>query len=152
MGYVERQRRLGDLAILIASDIMSTDLVMVSENESIASAWELLARGRFHHLPVLRRGHLVGVLDDQTLVRARTPGTVGTAARKVVGDILPRSFPSVRPDAPFAEIVARLRREGVDALPVVRDDGDFLGMVTATDVIAVLAEALATDVATRASA
>ncbi|MBK9179098.1 MAG: CBS domain-containing protein [Acidimicrobiales bacterium] len=149
---MERQQGLGDLAALVAADIMSTDLVMVSENESMASAWELLARGRFHHLPVLRRGHLVGVLDDQALVRARTPGTVGTAARKVVGDILPRAFPTVGPDAPFAEVVARLRAEGVDALPVVSDEGDFLGMVTATDVIAALADTLAVDVANRASA
>lgn len=145
-----RRRRIEDLASLSAADVMRSDLIMVSENESVASAWELLARGRFRHLPVLRQGHLVGVLDDQILVRTRTPGSVG-ATRQVIGDLLPRTFPTVLPDTGLAEVLQRLRAEGLDALPVVCDDGAFLGLVTADDVVELLADALV-DERTAASA
>lgn len=126
---------------LAAADLMSTELVCVGEHESVAAAWELLARGRFHHLPVMRGELCVGLLDDRTLVQVWTPGAL-SRTRRTVGELLPRRVPSVAPSTPLLEVARRMQEYGTDALVVVDVHGRLLGVVTVTDLVKALAGGL----------
>ena len=53
------------------ADIMTTDVVKMSQNKSVADAIALLAVHRFHHLIVTNAaGKLVGVVSDRDLLGA----------------------------------------------------------------------------------
>jgi len=53
------------------ADIMTTDVVKMSQNKSVADAIALLAVHRFHHLIVTNAaGKLVGVVSDRDLLSA----------------------------------------------------------------------------------
>jgi len=121
----------------VAGQVMTADVVAVTEHDSMAAAWELLARGTFHHLPVVRAGRCVGMLDDRLLLRTMPPGT-GTRRRKV-GDLLPAPLVEVGPDTPIAEVAAAMRDGHRDAAAVVDDDGYLLGVITCFDVISMVA-------------
>jgi cystathionine beta-synthase len=121
----------------LASDVMTSDVIAVTEHETLAGAWELLARGRFHHLPVVRAGRCVGILDDRLLLRTMPPGT-GTRGRRVA-DLLPAPLVEVGPDTPLDEVAAALRDGHRDAAAVVDDDGYLVGLITCFDLISLLA-------------
>lgn len=121
----------------LASDLMTTDVIAVTEHETLAGAWELLARGRFHHLPVVRSGRCVGMLDDRLVLRALTPAS-GTRGRRVA-DLLPAPLVEVGPDTPLDEVAAALVAAHRDAAAVVDDDGYLVGVITCFDIIATVA-------------
>ncbi len=123
---------------LTAADVMTPGSVSVTETDTVAAAWELLAAGDFHHLPVVRGERCVGVLDDRTLLRAWRPGGYGRA-RRPVGELLGPSCLIVGPSLPIGEVADQFCAERVDAAPVVDGDGRLLGVVTAWDLVHVLA-------------
>jgi len=51
---------------------MSTDLVTLTEDETLAHAQRCMARGRIRHLPVVRDGKLVGLVTHRDLLAAVT--------------------------------------------------------------------------------
>lgn len=123
---------------LTAGDVMTIEVVTVTETDSVAAAWELLARGDFHHLPVVRSGHYVGVLDDRALLRAWRPGAL-TRVRHTVGQFLGPAATGVSPSTPVVELARLLVDRGEDVAAVTADDGRLLGIVTASDLVRVLA-------------
>ena len=60
-------------------DYMSKDLITVDEDASIMKASKLMKQNNIRHLPVLRKGRLVGIVSDRELKeatpsKATTPG------------------------------------------------------------------------------
>lgn len=52
---------------------------------------------------------------------------------RTVGEAMTRQVLTVHPDAPFKQIVEVLVGQGIDALPVVDERGDLLGVVSGSD-------------------
>ena len=52
------------------ADLMSTDLVTLIEDETLAHAQRCMARGRIRHLPVVRDGRLTGLVTHRDLLAA----------------------------------------------------------------------------------
>jgi len=73
-------------------------------------------------------------------VAARWPaGGPDAAHRRLVAEIVRRGVQCVLPDAPVSVVARLMRCSGADAVPVIGTAGDLLGLVTATDLVAVLA-------------
>ena len=123
---------------LTAADVMTADPVSVTETESVAAAWELLARGDFHRPPVVRAGRCVGVLDDRVLLRAWRPGGLNRSLR-AFGELLSPTLVTVAPTTPVSALAELLCRRSLDAVPVVDETGRLVGVVTASDPVALLA-------------
>ena len=134
---------LGTVAIerLTAADVMTPDPITITDRDTVAAAWELLARGAFHHLPVVHAGRCIGMLDDRTLLQAWQPGMLSRVRRQVV-DLLPRRPATVRPDLPLVEVAGVLRRQGVDAVAVMDAHERLVGVVTSADIVAAVAGAV----------
>jgi CBS domain-containing protein len=128
------------LAQLRAADVMTTDALVVAEHESLAVAWELLARGGCGFLPVLRNGRVVGVIDDHALVTSRSPRFLDGRPR-LVGDAS-QPAPTVDVSAPLSVIVERLTAEGRPGLVVTDSSGAVVGIITAGRVVDLLDRAL----------
>jgi CBS domain-containing protein len=129
------------LALLNAADVMTTDPTTVADHESLAAAWEVLARGGVGFLPVSRRGRVVGVLDDRAVVHSRTTKWLDGRPR-LVGDAV-RRVASIRPSTTLPELLERFTRSGDRALVVVDDDDRAIGLVLATTVLALFEQAMA---------
>jgi CBS-domain-containing membrane protein len=129
------------LALLNAADVMTTDPTTVADHESLAAAWEVLARGGVGFLPVSRRGRVVGVLDDRAVVHSRTTKWLDGRPR-LVGDAV-RRVASIRPWTPMPELLERFTGSGDQALVVVDDDDRAIGLVLATTVLALFEQAMA---------
>ena len=78
-------------------DVMTTEVIAVTEDTSLADAVDLMQRHRVRRLPVLRDGKLLGVVSRADLVRhlgevlaAETPSTDDGALQQAVLDAIER--------------------------------------------------------------
>lgn len=126
---------------LSVSDVMSTPVVVLRDHDSIWYALERFTATGLRHLVLLDdRGALVGVVEDRFAL-AEWPMEAVTQVRRTIGQLMhetntsPLSCPRIGCAAPVEEAGRVMLSEGVDALPVVNDDGTVVGIVTGSDVL-----------------
>jgi acetoin utilization protein AcuB len=118
----------------------------VPPDATVAAALAAMRRGRFRHLPVVAGGELVGVVAHGDL--ESLPGTPLEAAESLgdrpVSEVMSGQPVTVWPDEPV-EVAARLLHEhAIGCLPVVSDDR-LVGILTESDLFAVLLRLLGGD-------
>jgi CBS domain-containing membrane protein len=122
-------------------EIMSTDLVTLTEDETLAHAQRCMARGRIRHLPVVRDGKLVGLLTHRDLLAASFSIFAEVDCgeqRRIFGTVpvveaMHRDVVSVSPELPVREAARILIENKYGCLPVVDSSGELLGIVTEAD-------------------
>src|SRR6059036_3681534 len=117
---------------MLVESVMTRSVITTEPSRSVSSAALLMRDGRFRHLPVLARGHLVGMVSDRDVT--------ATVEHHTIREVMHTDVISVTPDTPI-EVAARLMLENkIGALPVVANGGDELaGIVTHSDLFEVLA-------------
>jgi CBS domain-containing membrane protein len=148
-------RRFG---VITCGAIMSRDVVTVEPGMALADAWRQMRHHRLHALPVLNRARrVVGIvaqgdflhhagLDDYQTLGERLRALVGHVLKvrgdrpATVGEIMTSQVTTVRHDEPIAELVPLMSNSGLHHIPVVDDEGVFVGIVSQSDVLAALYE------------
>ena len=139
------------------ADVMRRDVVTVSPSASIRELAQLLREHQISGVPVVEEGRLVGTvsvsdilwLGDARSLYADDPAERARAARRMdqrtVREIMSASVFGVGPDATLAELATFFARSALRRA-IVQKDGVLLGLVSATDLIELIAEQLiATD-------
>ena len=121
-----------------AAEVMSSPVVTVSKHETLWDAWGLLYRSGLRHLVVLDGTRCVGVIDDRRIV-AEWPLGPATPHRRTVSEVMSRRCRVVIPATPISVVARIMLDERTDAIPVVTDAGDILGLITATDIVNLVA-------------
>ena len=109
---------------------MTSAVVYVRPDTSIAEAARTLARHTFSALPVVNaKDAPVGIVSDTDLMRVLLAGAAGT-----VGDFMSAPVEIIDELAAADDAILRMRSRRIHHLPVVRD-GKLVGMVTPGDVV-----------------
>ncbi len=122
--------------------IMSTNLVTVTPESTVAEARELMRDRRIHHLPVVgESGELVGLLTQTNVLAAtdsilRDPDNRIRAADITVGDAMITDIATVDEHATLRQAALFLEKHRIGCLPVVTD-GKLVGIITDSDFVAV---------------
>ncbi len=122
-------------------DLMSTELVTLTEDETLAHAERCMDRGRIRHLPVVRNGKLVGLVTHRDLLAASFSLFADVdrdEQRRVfatipVKELMHRDVVTVSPDLLVSEAARILLKNKFGCLPVVADDDTLLGLITEAD-------------------
>lgn len=131
---------------MLVRQAMSTPVITVRPQTSVATARRLLARHGIRHLPVLAGGRVVGMLSDrdlvvrdQVLVRALDilQSELAFGGYRQVGTLMSAPVLTVEPDATLSAAAALLRDAAVGAVPVVAG-GRLVGILTTTDCLQAL--------------
>lgn len=129
--------------------VMSAPVVVVRDFDSIWHAIDRFTTTGLHHLVVLDNDdHLVGILDDRQAL-ALWPFDAAGMHPHTIGELMPTSIgdkavtgASVQPDV-SAHVAGRLMlAQRVDALAVVDEFGRVVGILTGSDLIHHLVNAL----------
>ena len=132
------------------SRFMTRNPVSVTPADTAAAAFAAMRETRCHHLPVTDNGVLVGMLGAADLVKALIPPATGDRppngpalleARRVEA-IMSRRLVTLRQQATLLDAVRTLARGDIHALPVVATGNVLAGIVTSTDLVEALREAL----------
>jgi acetoin utilization protein AcuB len=123
-------------------DWMSKDLVTIDEATSIMKASKVMKQNHIQHLPVLKKGRLVGIVSDRDLKEA-TPSKATTLDihemyhlldTVMVKSLMPRQLYSIGPGDTVEKAAAVMLKHHVSALPVVDAQGTLAGILTKGDV------------------
>ncbi|NBB86044.1 MAG: CBS domain-containing protein [Bacteroidetes bacterium] len=124
-------------------DIMTTDLITVTPDETLMEVDALFRTHGVRHLPVEENGHLVGILSDRDVLRSvspfvdtpsESPRDVRTLQR-VAREMMKEDPLCIHPDASLSEAARTLLEQGINSLPVVEEGGDLVGIVTTRDIL-----------------
>jgi CBS domain-containing protein len=122
--------------------VCNHNVATISASESVANAAALMRQDHVGDLIVVQSrpnaSVPVGILTDRDIV-------VGVVAKLVdansvtVGDVMTHDLLTVREDASLEFALREMRRYGVRRAPVVRANGDLVGVIAIDDVIQHLA-------------
>jgi CBS-domain-containing membrane protein len=126
-----------------AADVMSAPVVTVSINESLWQAWSLLYRCGLRHLVVVDGLRVIGTVDDRRILCEWPIGPMQPHHR-TVGDIISRRVHCVLADTPVRAVARIMLDDRTDAVPVVTQRGEALGLITTTDLLNELTTSLET--------
>ena len=123
-------------------DWMSKDLVTVDEDTSIMKASRLMKQKEIQHLPVLKKGRLVGIVSDRDLKEA-TPSKATSLDihelyylldKVTVKSLMPKQLFTIAPGDTVERAAAVMLKHHISALPVVDAKSALAGIITKGDI------------------
>jgi acetoin utilization protein AcuB len=123
-------------------DIMTTQVVTIEMDDSLEVIRDIFKKFRFHHLLVVDRKRLVGIISDRDVLKAISPyvETISETVRdratlnKRAHQIMAYHPVTVEQSCPLQEAAQLMLFRGVSCLPVTTSDGMVQGVVTWKDV------------------
>jgi predicted transcriptional regulator len=114
------------------SQIMSTGVITVREDDLAALATSIMDWKNIHHVPVVdRNDSLIGLLTWTHVIN--TDYAVAIDDGLSVGDIMVKAVVSVSPDTDILEAIKIMKHHEIGCLPVT-EKGTLVGIVTIKDI------------------
>jgi len=120
---------------------MTREVVVVPPELRLADAWEIMKRRKIHHLPVVRSGRLVGMLSDRDILLRARPGPqdeVVVSTKDLVAAAMTPAPYVCGPTTHIDELVHTMTEKHIHAIPVLSEEDELVGLVTATDLLLLL--------------
>jgi acetoin utilization protein AcuB len=143
---------------MLVADVMTHEVIAATEDDTVEHVQQLMTRGRFRHVPIIRpglsqpplswpvrlQGIVVGVVSDRDI--AVTLARSGDAGRqRPMREIMSAPPLTVLPDMPVEQAAALMADHQIGCLPVVAAvepdsprDGKLVGIVTESDLFRAL--------------
>lgn len=130
--------------------LIDRDPVSVDVSQKMSDAFRILTSGRFHHLPVLEGGVLVGVLSTADVLEVGAASFAGDGEASLafidrhyqLCDVMKRDVITISHRATVQDAASRLSAGGFHSLPVVDQDNRLVGIATTTDLVRHLLDAM----------
>lgn len=128
-------------------EVMTTTLVTVSPEDSLQHALDLLEKHQVHELPVVERGHLIGIVTDGDL-KLMTPVFPLVPdqheIRQTLRDLRVAAAMTVEPvvigpDATLLSATKQMQERSLGALLVAEED-HLLGIISVSDILRIVIE------------
>ncbi len=118
-------------------ELMTRNLVTLTETQNLALAEDLLRLHRIRHLPVVRNGKLIGLVTHRDLLRAAAQRGGADPAKQPLwaSDVMVRDVKTVQADTSTREAVKLMLDNKYGCLPVVGADGQLIGIITEADMV-----------------
>ena len=121
---------------------MSTRPVTIPAGERLSTVEDIMTLGGVRHMPVVKRGRLVGVVSERDLLRASLSALsgVGTEERRAflgaveISEVMSEPPITIGPEAKVEEAAHLMAEHKIGCLPVLEKD-ELVGMVTETDLL-----------------
>jgi acetoin utilization protein AcuB len=126
--------------IMTVGDRMTPIPETIERTRPIAEAVQLMQVNRIHHLPVMTRGTLVGIVSDRDLMCIRGLKGIDLERTPIEAAMTPEPY-CVPSDAPLDHVVEEMARRRIGCV-MVMDGRALIGMFTAVDAYRTLAKLL----------
>ena len=112
-------------------EVMTSEIVTVAPQASMAELREILREHRISGAPVMENGELVGIISIEDLIKALAAGEMGAP----VGEKMTRDPMTLSTDEPGILAVNHFTHYGFGRFPVVDEKGKLVGILTRGDII-----------------
>jgi len=128
---------------MYVGQVMTRRVVTASPDDTIEKAFAAMLKKRIAHLPVIKKGALVGIISERDLRKAIILKKGATnkkiSPRLKVSEIMTSEVITADTQMSVTEAVSMMLRMGIGALPVV-EGAKLKGIVTKDDLLAVFVE------------
>jgi CBS domain-containing protein len=128
----------------LVSEVMTKDVVSVSEDQTLADLLASMRGMRFRHTPVADDGRLVGLLSERDLLRMSSSsllphrdGDEILHRRFHVRDVMTKDVATVSPTTTLMHAGALMLEKRIGCLPVVDEKNVLVGIITTSDFLKV---------------
>jgi acetoin utilization protein AcuB len=128
---------------MLIEKIMSQPVVTVTLDDTLRLVKEVFENAKFHHLLVVDKGKLYGVISDRDLLKYISPfiGTIQETAHdkftlnKKVHQIMSRKPITLTPSADVYEAISLFNQHNISCIPIVNENGTPVGIVSWRDIL-----------------
>ncbi|MCX7832214.1 MAG: CBS and ACT domain-containing protein [Actinobacteria bacterium] len=122
-------------------DFMSTNVITISPDGSLADAFALMKENRIRRLPVIEGDRLVGIVAYSDLLKASPSEATSLSIWEInyvlsklkISDIMKTNVITVETGDPIEKAAILMRNNDIGALPVM-DSGRLVGIITESDI------------------
>lgn len=118
--------------VICARVIMNKPVVGVDSNDQLSKAVALMKKHDYSQLPVFEWGEPVGSISEKSFLDFFQKNGKPPRPDLLIKEIMDKSFPLVREDAPLTEILKRLQSS--HGILVTKDD-HVIGIITKADLL-----------------
>jgi len=130
---------------MYVGQVMTKKIVTASPDDTIENAFSAMLKKRIAHLPVLKKGALIGIISERDLRKAIIPKKGATnkkiSSRMKVSEIMTSEVITAHAQMSVVEAVNIMLRMGIGSLPIMAG-AKLKGIVTKDDLLAVFVEML----------
>ena len=135
---------------MFVAERMTKHPISVTSDATILQADRLMKKHKFHRLPVVDNGKIVGYFSDRDIMRvAPSPATTlskfeirSLLDKLSVKDIMREKVITVSEGATLEEAALIMYNNKVGGLPVISEVGALVGIITATDILKTFIEVM----------
>lgn len=120
-------------------EFTTPDPITANEDMTVDDLRQLMEQHGIRHLPIVRGDTVVGVISDRD-VRLVSGLSVAEKLQVRAADIMAGDPLTVSASAPLDEVALAMSEKKVGSVIVEGDDGQFVGIFTATDALNALIE------------
>ena len=133
--------------------VMKTDLITVPPSTSLTKARSLIEEKKISHLLVVdTSGKLRGIVSDRDIKRSWASQATTLSVHELnylleqltLEMIMGKTLVTTTPETTIERVAQAMQTSRISALPVL-DGGDLVGIITTTDVLRVLLQAIGID-------
>lgn len=125
----------------LVRDVMTREVVTLFPEDNLEKIDEGMRHFRFRHLPVVDNGKLVGLITHRDLLRVAASSLEHGGAQKThainrstfVQQAMQVDVVSAREDMPLLDAGRLMWAQKLGCLPVTKDDGTLVGIITEAD-------------------
>lgn len=115
------------------STIMTTDVITVGPEDSLSRVKDILFDKRFHHIPVVADGKLVGIVTTFDLVKLNK--TFDQYEGMKVKEIMTKKVVTLEPQEKIGAAAQIFLRHLFHGLPIIDENENLKGIVTTHDIM-----------------
>lgn len=125
---------------VLARDLMSTPVITLPSDSTLAEAWAMMQGKGFRHIPITSMdGTLVGIVSDRDLLH-HVPELITTAnssqaAQRRLADIMTSRVISATPATDIRDVARAMLEARIHAVPVLDPSRKPIGILTSRDLL-----------------
>lgn len=134
---------------MLVKERMKHPVITVKPDMPIMDVLNLMKREKIRRTPVVDgHGKLLGIVSDKDLLNAGPSTATSLSVWEInyllskikIQDVMSKEVITVHEDTPIEEAAYIMASNKIGGLPVVREDGGVIGMITETDLFKILLE------------
>ncbi|MCB0648139.1 MAG: CBS domain-containing protein [Saprospiraceae bacterium] len=128
---------------LLVSEFMTTDLFTVQEDDIVDLVAELMDWKNIRYVPVEdKMGKLSGLVSTQLVIRNFLKKSRVSKKIILVKDLMIKDPVTIMQNSPIIEAMDKMQLNQIGCLPVVKENGELVGIVTETDFLRITSRLL----------
>ena len=113
---------------MIASELISSQLIPLKTSDTGRAALAVMADFYVKHLPIVNNAQLLGVIAEEDILNNPINEPVGSY-------VLKHQKPYVSHREHLFEIMSTMAEHDLTVIPVIDDDGNYMGLITQNDLM-----------------